>query len=102
MILTCVFLSSFTTRAGSQQQHVSISVALYCPDMLTSMRKEKTSIVLVLCVVGLVVSTKHTRAKAGKRGRGAKYLEGPDWLRSPEILVKQLVMGATVKRVGGP
>ena len=27
---------------------------------------------------------------------------GPAWLGGPGILVKHLVMGATVKRVGGP
>ena len=43
-------------------------------------------------------------SKAGERGVGAgeaKY-QGPDWLGGPEILIKRLVMGATVKRVGGP
>ena len=39
--------------------------------------------------------------KAGERGGGAKYL-GPGLVREPEILVKCLVMGATVKMVGGP
>ena len=31
---------------------------------------------------------------------GAKYL-GPGQVRGPKILVKRLVMSATVKRVGG-
>ena len=35
--------------------------------------------------------------KAGKRGGGG----GADWLGGPKILVKCLVMGATVKRAGG-
>ena len=40
--------------------------------------------------------------KAGERGRqGGEYL-GPRLVRGPEILVKYLVMGAPVKRVGGP
>ena len=37
----------------------------------------------------------------GGAGGGAKYL-GPGLVRGPEILVKCLVMGATVKMVGGP
>ena len=40
------------------------------------------------------------KSKAGERG-GGQNTWGPDWLRGPEILVKRLVMGATVKRVGG-
>ena len=42
--------------------------------------------------------------KAGGGGGGAggaKYLE-PGLVRGPEILMKRLVMGATVKRVEGP
>ena len=39
-------------------------------------------------------------ARGGGRG-GAKYL-GPGLVRGPEILVKCLVMGATVKMVEGP
>ena len=34
-------------------------------------------------------------------GGGAKYL-GPGLVRGRGILVKRLVMGATVKKVGGP
>ena len=40
--------------------------------------------------------------EAGERGGGrAKYLE-PGLVRGAEILIKRLVMGATVKRVEGP
>ena len=41
--------------------------------------------------------------KASERGGGigAKYL-GPGLVMGPEILVKRLLMGATVKRIGGP
>ena len=38
--------------------------------------------------------------KAGERGGGQNTL-GPDWFRVPEVLVEHLVMGATIKRVGG-
>ena len=43
-------------------------------------------------------------AKAGERegGRGGQNTWGPDWSGGLEILIKHLVMGATVKRVGGP
>ena len=39
------------------------------------------------------------KLKSGKGGGGAKYL-GPGLVRGPEILVKRLVMVATVKMVG--
>ena len=41
------------------------------------------------------------RPARGGGARGAKYL-GPGLVRGPEVLVKRLVIGATVKRVGGP
>ena len=53
----------------------------------------------MLCRLSIVLCS-----KAGERegaGRGAKYL-GPGLVRGEgEILVKRLVMGATVNRVGG-
>ena len=40
--------------------------------------------------------------KAGKRGeQGGKKNLGPELVRGPKISLKRLVMGATVKRVGG-
>ena len=39
--------------------------------------------------------------KVGERGRGAKYL-GPGLVIGARNMVKHLVIGATVKRVGGP
>ena len=39
-------------------------------------------------------------AKGGGGGRGGK-IPGPGLVRGLEIVVKRLVMGATVKRVGG-
>ena len=39
---------------------------------------------------------------AGMGAEGGQNTWGPNWLEGPEILVKPLVMGATVKRVGGP
>ena len=48
--------------------------------------------------------TKTTACKEGRRdgggGGGAKYL-GPGPVGTDKILVKRLLMGATVKRVGG-
>ena len=46
--------------------------------------------------------TKTTACKEGRRDRGggAKYL-GPGPVGTDKILVKRLLMGATVKRVGG-
>ena len=43
--------------------------------------------------------------KAGETGGGqggGQNTWGPDWLGEPKILVKRLVMGVTVKKVGGP
>ena len=41
------------------------------------------------------------RRERGEGQEGAKYL-GPGLVSGTEILVKRLVMGATLKMVGGP
>ena len=38
-----IFLLSFATRAGSQQQHVPTTAGPYCPDMLILLRKGNQS-----------------------------------------------------------
>ena len=50
-----------------------------------------------------VNSIKQGRREEEGRGGGGQNTWSPDWLGGGgEILVKRLVMGATVKRVGGP
>ena len=48
----------------------------------------------------------YTNYTQGRReeggGQEGQNTWGPDWLGGPEILVKHLVIGATVKRVGNP
>ena len=39
-------------------------------------------------------------ASGGGAGEGAKYL-GPKLVKGPEVFLKHLVMGVTVKRFGG-
>ena len=45
-------------------------------------------------------ANKQDRQKEGAGGQNT--WGGPHWLAGPEIVVKRLVMGGTVKRVGGP
>ena len=44
----------------------------------------------------------HAGPRPARGGRGGANTWGADWLGGPEIVIKHLVMGATVKRVGGP
>ena len=51
----------------------------------------------------LFANTNYTQGRRdGWGGQEGQNTWGPDWLGGPKILVKRLVIGATVKRVGGP